>query len=161
MPIPVRTTSPMPAAITVAQMAVRLGLSRRRFYELVEAGKFPPPTYLLGSRRPVYLREGQEQCVQIKATGIAFDGAMILFNERLTSMPPRQMRSSPVRQRCSQPARDDGANVLVEQLAMLGVMTDAESVQRALTELYPQGTDGSDEGQVVRTLLRRLRAART
>lgn len=160
MPTSSKSSSPQPVAITVSQMAARLGLSRRRFYELVVAGKFPPPTYLLESRRPVYLRDGQEECLAVRTTGIGFDGLPILFNERRGAAMPRAARSGPVRRAHVRPAHDEGASVLVEQLALLGVVTDVESVRQATEEMFPEGLGGVNEGHLVRTLLRRFRCSR-
>ena len=50
--MPQRST-PSTGPITVVQMAERLGLSRRRLYELVESGKFPPPLNRLDNHKPV------------------------------------------------------------------------------------------------------------
>jgi hypothetical protein len=53
------------AVVTVSEMARMVGLSRARFYQLVEAGVFPPPVYCVSTRRPMYVEELQTICLTV------------------------------------------------------------------------------------------------
>ncbi len=64
---------------TVNQMAGKLKLSRARFYQLVNAGVFPPPAYCCLNRKPLYPNRLQKACFQIRKTGIGLNGQPIRF----------------------------------------------------------------------------------
>jgi len=51
------------AAVSVSEMARIVGLSRSRFYGLVNEGVFPPPVYDLRTRRPFYDLDLQQRCL--------------------------------------------------------------------------------------------------
>jgi len=68
------------AAVTVAEMARMLGLSRARFYQLQSAGVFPSPVYLVSNRRPIYVEEMQEVCIEVRRRN--FQGISVGKEER-------------------------------------------------------------------------------
>jgi hypothetical protein len=78
------------AVYSVSETAHSVGLSRARFYQLVEAGVFPTPIYDIRTRRPYYTAELQEICKKIRQTNIGQNGLPILFYS------PRQNLSDPV-----------------------------------------------------------------
>jgi hypothetical protein len=59
------------AVVTVAEMAHMCGLSRARFYQLVNEGVFPPPLYRIETRRPFFTQEMQETCLESCAVALA------------------------------------------------------------------------------------------
>ena len=67
---------------SVTQMAKKLGLSRARFYQLQETCVFLPPAYDLYSKRPFYPLSLQERCLEIRKTGIGYNGRPIIFNSK-------------------------------------------------------------------------------
>ena len=67
------------AAVSVAEMARMMGLSRARFYQLTKAGAFPPPVYHLLTRRPIYPEELQLVCLDVRRRNCGIDGKPILF----------------------------------------------------------------------------------
>src|SRR5687768_1003504 len=69
-------------AVTVAEMARMVGLSRSRFYELVEAGVFPPPVYCVTTRRPLYPEELQRTCLEVRRRNCGVNGRPVLFYSR-------------------------------------------------------------------------------
>lgn len=153
------TPKPVPGVLSVVQMAERLGMSRRRLYELIAAGKLPPPCYRLADRRPVYPPEVHEACVRVRETGVAFDGGVIIFNRRPEPIS-RGATAAPRRRSASVPEPPAGEHAeLVAQLAMLNVQTDADAVRRSLGTCYPDGTTGIPLGEIVKTLVRHLRHA--
>jgi DNA-binding transcriptional MerR regulator len=58
---------------SVTEMARKLGFSRARLYQLVETGVLPPPIRS-SMGRPYYPPDLQQKCLQIRKTGIGFNG---------------------------------------------------------------------------------------
>jgi hypothetical protein len=48
------------AVVSVAEMARMVGMSRARFYQLLNEGVFPPPLYRIETRRPFFNQQMQE-----------------------------------------------------------------------------------------------------
>jgi hypothetical protein len=158
------------SALSVAEMAEAVGVSRGRFHELARAGVFPPPAYDLRSRRPFYPPELQEICRRIRADGLGFDGRPVLFNRtrRAAAAGRRQRGAGPrpeqrARDRSVSPAddnaehsgekADNAVSVLCAQLEYLGVHgTTPKAVGEALRRIYPRGFGGVDRQEVLRTL---------
>lgn len=152
------------AVVSVTEMARMCQLSRSRFYNLLAQGIMPQPCYELRKRRPVYTRELQRQCLEIKATNVGVDGQFILFYQRTPAddrspiIPRPRRRDTGAR---AAPDRMQGhTQELIGQLAALGLMNLTEAqVNGALQACFPSGHVGMDEGEVLRTLWRHLRQA--
>lgn len=133
------------AIVTVSEMAKMVGLSRARFYQLVRAGIFPPPVYRLG--RPVYTEQMQEVCLGVRKSHRGVNGEPILFyTKRRPSKPAR-------------PPAPKNKNVaaLVEGLNALGLATaTAAEVERVTKELFPKGTNGMDQGEILKRVFLHL-----
>ena len=152
-------TLPVAGPLTVVQMADRLGLSRRRFYELIDGGKFPPPVYRLDNRKPLYPPELQAVCLRIRNTGEAFDGTFILFNRaRSNSAPERATGARPSHRTTPSrvPSEQDHAD-LIGYLADHGLAVTSDQVAAALAACFPGGTGGVEPGHVWREVFRHLR----
>lgn len=137
------------AVVTVSEMARMCGLSRSRFYQLVEAGVFPQPVYCLANRRPVYVEELQEVCLEVRRRNCGVNNQPVLFyarGHRLNPQPkpPRTAKPKP-------PKVNDHAD-LIDGLAALGLPATAAEVEAAMTALYPTGVNGTDRGEVLRGL---------
>ena len=143
------------AAVSVSQMARILGLSRSRFYVLMTKGVFLPPVYSVATKRAHFPRELQERNLQVRVEQIGVNGEFVLFQERHPAPQGGQSARSSSRQ---------GARVttLVLGLKSLGLETvNAAVVERALAASYPQGTNGTDETTILRTVFRYLRRSGT
>src|SRR5438874_12268264 len=68
-------------AVTVAEMARMVGLSRARFYQLLGTA-FPHPLYDVATRRPFYTEEQQRTCLEVRRRNCGIDGRPILFYAR-------------------------------------------------------------------------------
>src|SRR5207237_1482345 len=79
MPARPQPDSTLKAAISVSEMAARCQLSRGRFHELVRAGVMPYPQYDLRTRRPLYTRDLQDACMNVRATNVGIDGRYVVF----------------------------------------------------------------------------------
>lgn len=141
----------MEAVVSVRRMAELCQLSRSRFYDLIEAGVFPKPVLHPSSKRPMFDRDLQNKCLEIRRTGIGANGQPVLFNRK-----PRQ----PSRQRTPASPKQDEHTDLVESLKGLGLNTTNEIVASALAALFPQGHDKIDAADLVRKIFLHLQGKR-
>jgi hypothetical protein len=138
---------------SVSHLAQALGMSRSRFYQLVERGVFPQPLYDLRTKRPFYDLRLQETCREIKATGIGYDGTYVLFYE------PRKTRQNPGL-KPSQPRNsqsDTKVREVQEALGQMGVDVSEKDVADAVKTLYPGGIESQNIGEVIRSVFRALK----
>ena len=136
------------SVVTVSEMADLCRLSRSRFYDLIEAGVFPKPVKHPSSKRPMYDRNMQEKCLEIRETGIGANGLPVLFNRK-----PRKGLPQPRKQ--AEQKKPDHADLL-DALKGLGLTTTAQAVSEAVAALYPNGLTGIDQGDVVRKVFLHL-----
>ena len=140
------------SVITVSEMADLCQLSRSRFYDLIEAGVFPRAVQHPSSKRPMYDRELQEKCLEIRQTGIGMNGQPVLFNRK----SGKGGHPKPLRKQAQAKTSAD-ADLLVA-LKGLGLTTTAQAVQEAIVALFPNGHAGLDQGDVVRKLFLHLQS---
>jgi hypothetical protein len=124
-----------------------VGLSRQRFHQLVQAGVFPQPQRDEASGRPYYDEPTQQQCLEVRRRNCGVNGQVVLFYAR-------RLGATPAKSKAPKPkpeVRGKGVSALVDGLNALGLTTaTAAQVQRVTEELYPQGTVGIDQGEVLR-----------
>ena len=138
------------AAVTVAEMARMLGMSRSRFYQLI--GKaFPQPSRDEGGR-PFFDEEGQKVCLEVRRRNCGIDGKPILFYAA---------RSRPITglvKRAPKPKADpSNGSSLLEAVRTLGLISiSAAQVDQATKELFPEGIEQVPHGEVVRAVFLRL-----
>ena len=138
-------------------MARKVGLSRSRFYDLVKAGIFPMPVYCIRTRRPMFLTEQQAEILRVKTTNIGINGEYVLFyaaREASGEAPP-QRRPRPTVETSRSRGSHEG---IVEGLRALGMasVTNRQVIE-ALRLCYPEGRQGRDDGEVLRTCWQHLR----
>jgi hypothetical protein len=141
------------AVCSVSHLAQSLGMSRSRFYQLMERGVFPQPLYELRSKRPFYDLRLQEACRDIKATGIGYDGTYVLFYE------PRKNKPNPV-SKPSQPRNgqsDSKLHEVQEALGQMGLEVPDKEVADTVKTLYPDGIESRNTGEVIRSVFRALK----
>jgi hypothetical protein len=138
-----------------------LGLSRARVYELIERGALPQPIFCVRSKRPMFSAEMQMQALQVRQSGIGIDGRPIIFyRRRATPTPPSSSSGTPrnPRRRASAAAPARRHVDLIAGLQGLGItQADEASVTAALSELFPNGTEGQQESDILRTIFRHFR----
>ena len=143
----------MKAIVTVSEMARMVGLSRARFYQLQRGGVFPAPTYQAG--RPVYTEEQQQVCLEVRRKNRGINGQPVLFYARRRGIEPakRKRRADPL------PAKNkDDIAALLDGLNALGLTTATAAQVLAVTEeLFPQGTTGLDQAEVLRAVFLHLK----
>jgi hypothetical protein len=142
------------AVVTVSEMARMVGLSRARFYQLQKAGVFPPPGRD-ETGRPFYPEELQSVCLEVRRRNCGANGKSVLFYAR--RVPPSQATPKPRQPKAATPKTEQYAE-LIEALRGLGLAgVNAAQVGAAVRELYPQGTSGVVEAEVIRAVFLHLR----
>jgi hypothetical protein len=138
------------AIVSVAEMARMVGLSRARFYQL-QGTAFPFPVYDIATRRPVYTEEQQRICLEVRRRNCGIDGKPILFYSGRLAPSAKKTKVH------FEPKGKDVAS-LVDGLNALGLATaTAAQVEKLTKELFPGGTAGLDQGEVLRTVFLHLK----
>jgi hypothetical protein len=145
------------AVVTVSDMARMVGLSRARFYELVEAGVFPTPVYDVSTRRPMYVEELQKTCLEVRRRNCGVNGKPVLFYARGHRPPTPAVR--PSKPPVAKPKPTASHADLIDGLSALGLVATTAQVGEAVAALYPAGVDGTDQGQVLRAVFLHLKTA--
>lgn len=145
------------AAVTVSEMARMVGLSRARFYELVEAGVFPSPVYDVSTRRPLYDEKLQETCLTVRRRNCGVNGKPVLFYARGHRATAPTVK--PSKQPVAKPKTTVAHAHLIDGLGALGLVATPAQVNEAVAALYPAGVNGTDRGQVLRAVFLRLKAS--
>jgi hypothetical protein len=141
------------AAVSVAEMARMIGLSRSRFYQLIGTA-FPQPERQPETGRPIYTEEQQQICIEVRRRNCGIDGKPVLFYARRLGTATSKPR--PPKPKLEAKGKDVSA--LVDGLNALGLTTaTAGQVERTTNELFPQGTNGMDQGEVLRTVFLHLK----
>lgn len=143
------------AVVTVSEMARMVRLSRARFYQLQKAGVFPQPVYDKG--RPVYTEEMHQVCLEVRRKNRGVNGEPVLFYARRRPVEPtrHKKRADPL------PARNTDIPALLDGLNALGLTTaTAAQVVKVTGELFPKGTAGMDQAEVLRAVFLHLKRQR-
>jgi hypothetical protein len=142
------------AVVTVSEMARMVGLSRARFYQLLKAGVFPQPERDAETGRPFFNEELQKACLEVRRRNCGADGRPVLFYARrgpVTPAPARPRKVTP------KPPRNEHAD-LTDALRGLGLASvTAAQAGAAVGEVFPRGTAGVDDAEVVRAVFLHLR----
>jgi hypothetical protein len=127
-------------------------LSRARFYQLMQAGTFPPPMYDTRTRRPLFLEEGQLICLEVRRRNCGINGKPVLFYAR----GPRPVANAKSRETTKAKFVNNHAD-LIDGLAALGLTSTNDQVEAAFKVLYPTGTDKIDRGELLRAVFLHLK----
>jgi hypothetical protein len=147
---------PRKAVVSVVEMSEMIDLSKSRFYFLIQSGIFPEPIRHESCKRPVFDLDLQQKCLDIRRTGIGCNGQPVLFNRKRRKGTKETKESLPKPRPSQQPMSDEQAQ-MIESLKLLGLSVNADDVQAALGELYPDGLAGADQGEAVRKVFLHLR----
>ena len=136
--------------VSITEMVKMLQLSRARFYQLLELGFFPKPLKDDRSKRPYYDAALQKKILEARQSGIGVDGSFMLF---YSPRVKKENRPFIKKKKYGDPVTQE----LADTLNSMGVETAFKEVQKALDKLYPDGTDGVEQGLVIRELFRHLK----
>lgn len=152
------------SAVSVTEMARMVGLSRARFYQLVKAGTFPAPDQEPNTGRPFFSEEKQRICLDVRRRNCGIDGKPILFYSRRRDFGQTSQVQLTGRHKAKQPGTQsrpkDATNPyadLIDHLAQVKVIVTATQVEAVVKELFPEGTEGIDPGEVFLAVHKRLR----
>ncbi|MBL7107329.1 MAG: hypothetical protein ISS77_06960 [Phycisphaerae bacterium] len=137
------TNNDFKAVCSVTELAKNLDMSRARFYQLQKVGVFPEPVYCIRTKRPFYPMDLQLQCIEIRKTGIGFNGQPIIFYRRRKNKPVKLQNQF-----------NADHKQLVDKLRRLGLKITVGEVKSAVNTLYPQGTADNDGGAIIGDLFR-------
>jgi len=135
------------AVYSVVEVASLCELSKSRFHALIQMKVFPPPIQSDSCKRPFYTHELACKCVEIRRTGIAFSGQVVLFN--------RKPKKTATRDKAGAPAPVASPEI-VEAVKSLGLSVTADAVAAAIVKLFPAGVQGFDQGDVIRRVFLHL-----
>lgn len=143
------------AVVSVSEMARMVGLSRQRFYQL-QGSAFPEAKRDRETNRPYYDEELQQVCLEVRRRNCGVDGKPILFYTRRQHPLGQQPKKTRKSTRPAKPKRRH--TELLDGLESLGLASaNEEDVGAALAQLFPDGTDGVDFGEVVRGIFLHLK----
>ena len=149
---------PTKVAVSVADMARMVGLSRARFYQLMGGGVFPRPERQAETGRPYYSEDQQKAVLDVRRRNCGVNGQAVLFYARrlpngLTPTKPRRAKSMPIPTPKVEPNAD-----LLDALQALGLSgVKSLQVEKAVGVIFPNGTVGVEQGEVVRAVFLRLK----
>ena len=132
--------------VSVAEMARMVGLSRARFYQLVNDGVFPSPLYRIETRRPFFNQDMQETCLAVRRGNCGLNGKPVLFYASTIGIAgSRNRRRHRQRIRTSTPTSSRACE--------LGLTTvRCSDVEAAIQQNFPNGKSGIDDETVLRTV---------
>ena len=134
-------------AISVTEMSKDLGLSRARFYQLLNQGIFPKPLYSDETKRPFYDQDLQKTCLEVRRTNCGINGKPILFYSARRPVSPR-----------SKPKQNKKHAELIEALSNLGLANVTnDQANAAIKTCFPTGTKGIDQGEIIRSVFIHLK----
>ena len=138
--------------MSVVEVASLCLLSPSRFHSLVRAGVFPRAVKVDQGRRPHYSHELVQRCVEIRSTGIGDNGQITLFNR-----PPKRKAD---RKRTAITSANSGDDGLIDALQGLGLSVTGEVVTAAVRNVFPHGTSGVEESEMIRKVFLFLKGNR-
>lgn len=137
--------------VSVAEMARMVGLSRARFYQLVNDGVFPSPLYRIETRRPFFDQQMQELCLEVRRLNCGLNGRPVLFYARRLGAPTTKAKKTP-------PKNSHKHADLIEGLRALGLtIINSAQVEAAIQKCFPSGQAGVDDETVLRTVFLHLK----
>lgn len=137
------------AAITVSKMCSILNMSRSQFYWHVNKGNFHAPMKL-SNGRPYYNASQVADNIKARQLGIGVNGEYILFYQRDDHKEKQTVAPK-------KPTAKDFADLL-DGLASLGLSgLTTKQIAAAVERLYPNGTAGVEENDILRTVFRHLK----
>lgn len=141
-------------AVSVAEMARMVGLSRARFYQLVKEEIFPQPLYSVQTRRPYFSEEMQAVCLEVRKRNCGINGQPILF---YSPRHPLGTQPKPVKKPATPPRPNDQYADLLDGLRSLGLDVTAAQVDPVVKELFPTGIQKLELGEVIRRVFLRIK----
>jgi hypothetical protein len=152
---------PTKSVVSVAEMARMCGLSRARFYQLMNEGVFPPPVYDIETRRPFYTEDMQAVCLEVRKRNCGVNGRPVLFYAARHPLGSQPKPTDKAKAK-NKPTTNGRHNDLIDALRTLGLEpVSAAQVESAVKELFPGGIQQVDSGEVIRAVFLHLKRRNT
>jgi len=137
----------IPEIVSINQMCSLMGISRSRYYQILEEGLIHPPIYS-DSKRPYFTREMALRNLEVKKNNIGVNGRICIFyNSNRSSISSAKNKTAKKGNKKKTTNNSD----LIEGLSCLGLVDIKSSqVEDALKKLFPNGTDNIEEGEILR-----------
>ena len=127
---------------SVKQLASKLGMSKARFYQHLKEGIFPPPVYCIRKKRPLYPENLQQQCMDIRRTGIGYNGVPVIFYTTRKNETCKSQKQS-----------NHEYKELVEVLKSMSIKVTSKEIKTALGVLgIPNVTQGTISDEIITKL---------
>lgn len=140
--------------VSVAEMARMVGLSRARFYQLINEGVFPSPIYSVHTRRPYFPADMQQACLDVRRRNCGVNGKPILF---YAARHPLGQHPAPIKKPKAEPKSKNEYVDLIDGLRSLGLEATTAQVEPIIKELFPAGIQKLDSGEVIRSVFLRMK----
>lgn len=144
---------PQKVAVSISEMARMVGLSRQRFHQL-KGTTFPEPRRDPETNRPFYDEELQKVCLDVRRRNCGIDGQPVLF---YSPRHPLGQQSKPVRKPKAKSKQSSQYSDLMADLDALGLSATAVQVEAAVKQVFPDGIQDLDSGEVIRAVFLQLK----
>jgi len=142
----------LPEYISCSHMARLLNLSRSRFYMLIspEEGIFLSPIYNIQTKRPYYTREMASINLECKRKNQGISGKVCMFYSARHSSSTRNTTTGNTKNKNRENGTTEHQQIQsdLESLGLKNILSS--QIDKTIKECFPDGTDGVDEGEVVR-----------
>ena len=147
----------IPEIVSIQNSCTLMGVSRSRYYQLLNDKFILPPIYSIESKRPFYTREMAEKNIAVIRNNIGINGKVCLFynTNRRTGIASKSTRQKKVKKKTR--SETNSYSDLIEGLEYLG-LTDIKPAQidTVLKKTYPNGIQNEDDGEVLKALYRAI-----
>lgn len=131
---------------SVSELVRKLCMSRTRFYQLLNKGVFPRPVRCPATGRPFYPLNLQNECLQIRKTGIGHNSQPVIFYARRKDNAAKDPKWS-----------NDEFERLCQELTgilkQMGLSVTHNQVRKAIRVLHPKGLEQyAIDGTLIRGL---------
>jgi len=150
-----------PEYISCSQMARLLNLSRSRFYMLIapEEGIFLPPIYNIETKRPFYTRKMAQTNLDCKRKNQGVNGKICMFYSARHSTTAAPVKKSRKKKNWKNKPTTSDHDQIKSDLESLGLNNiSSAQISQVIKECFPEGTDGVDDGDIVRQVYLSIRS---
>lgn len=151
--IPMNNQNDIPEIVSINQLCALMGISRSRYYQILNEKLILPPIYSPDSKRPYYTKEMALRNLQVKRDSTGVNGKICLFyNTRKPTMTmvlkPKTKKSKSNNSNSANQHRD-----LIEGLELLGLENVKPSqIEAAIKKSFPDGAGNISEGELLKSV---------
>lgn len=146
----------IPEIVSINQLCLLMGISRSRYYQILNENIILPPIYSPGSKRPYYTRVMALRNIQVKKDNVGINGKICLF---YNTRKPAITKTPTPRKTKTIASGSNQYQELIEGLESLG-LTDVKpsQIEAAIKKTYPGPIDDIPEGELLRSIYCTIKA---